>query len=67
MKKLNIKMFASDPSVDAPMQSFAENANIKINEDLKLGTSDISLADLVVMKSFFDMFHFETKEFSGAT
>ena len=67
MKKLNIKRFAGDPSIDTPMQSFAENANVKINEDLKLGTSGISLADLVVMKGFFDMFHFETKEFSGAT
>lgn len=67
MKKLNIKRFAGDPSIDTPTQSLAENANVKINEDLKLGTSGISLADLVVMKNFFDMFHFETKEFSGAT
>lgn len=66
MKKLDIKKFAGEPT-DSPVKSFAEDANMKINEDLKLGTSGISLADLVVMKGFFDMFHFETKTFGGAT
>ena len=65
MEKLNIKKFAGEPT-DIPVKSFAEDANVKINDDVKLGTSGISLADLVVMKGFFDMFHFETKEFGDA-
>lgn len=67
MKYLDIKRFAGGGG-DYPIHyNYAENANIKINEDLKLGSSGISLSDLVVMKSFFDMFHFETKEFGDAT
>lgn len=67
MKFLDIKRFASGDGDELVYYNYADNANIKINEDLKLGTSGISLADLVIMKGFFDMFHFETKEFSGAT
>ena len=68
MEKLKIKRFAGGgDDYNEPTYSYATNANIKINDDLKLGTSGISLADLAVMKGFFDMFHFETKEFGGAT
>lgn len=63
MKRLNIKRFAPDPG----SLNFSEDANIKINEDLKVGSSGISLSEFLTMKTFFDMFHFETKEFSGAT
>ena len=66
MKFLNIKRFAGEVDVE-PVQAYAENADMKLNEDLKLGSSGISLTDLVVMKGLFDMFHFETKEFGGAT
>ena len=63
MEKLNIKRFAPDPGSVV----FSEDANIKINEDLKVGSSGISLSEFLTMKTFFDMFHFETKEFGGAT
>lgn len=66
MEKLNIKRFAGEPT-DAPVKSFAEDANMKINEDLKIGSSGISLSEFLTMKTFFDMFHFETKTFGGAT
>ena len=63
MEKLNIKRFALDPG----SLNFSEDANIKINEDLKVGSSGISLSEFLTMKTFFDMFHFETKEFNGST
>lgn len=66
MEKLNIKRFAGEPTA-APVKSFAEDANMKINEDLKIGSSGISLSEFLTMKTFFDMFHFETKTFGGAT
>lgn len=66
MEKLNVKRFAGEPT-DAPVKSFAEDANMKINEDLKIGSSGISLSEFLTMKTFFDMFHFETKTFGGAT
>ena len=67
MKYLDIKRFAGGGGDGPIYYNYAANANIKINDELKLGTSGISLADLVVMKGFFDMFHFETKEFGDAT
>lgn len=66
MKKLNIKRFAGEPEIEEPL-NFAEDANMKINEDLKIGSSGISLSEFLTMKTFFDMFHFETKTFGGAT
>lgn len=63
MEKLNIKRFVPDLG----SLNFSEDANIKINEDLKVGSSGISLSEFLTMKTFFDMFHFETKEFGGAT
>lgn len=66
MEKLNVKRFAGEPT-DASVKSFAEDANMKINEDLKIGSSGISLSEFLTMKTFFDMFHFETKTFGGAT
>ena len=44
MEKLNIKRFAPDPG----SLNFSEDANIKINEDLKVGSSGISLSELLV-------------------
>jgi len=67
MKKLNIKRFAGEPEIEEPLTIFSEDANIKINEDLKIGSSGISLSEFLTMKTFFDIFHFETKTFSGAT
>ena len=69
MEKLNIKRFAGEPEVPdtEPLTIFSEDANIKINEDLKIGSSGISLSEFLTMKTFFDMFHFETKTFGGAT
>ena len=64
MEKLNIKRFAGEPE---SLTNFSEDANIKINEDLKIGSSGISLSEFLTMKTFFDMFHFETKTFGGAT
>ena len=66
MEKLNIKRFAGGPEIEEPL-IFSEDANIKINEDLKIGSSGISLSEFLTMKGFFDMFHFETKTFGGAT
>ena len=66
MEKLNIKRFAGEPEIEEPL-NFSEDANIKINEDLKIGSSGISLSEFLTMKTFFDMFHFETKTFGGAT
>ena len=63
MEKLNIKKFAGEPE---PITNFSKDANIKINEDLKIGSSGISLSEFLIMKTFFDMFHFETKTFGGA-
>ena len=67
MEKLNIKKFAGEPEIEKPLINFSEDANIKINEDLKIGSSGISLSEFLTMKTFFDMFHFETKTFGGAT
>lgn len=66
MEKLNIKRFAGGPEIEEPL-IFSEDANIKINEDLKIGSSGISLSEFLTMKGFFDMFYFETKTFGGAT
>lgn len=52
MEKLNIKRFAGEPT-EAPVKSFAEDANMKINEDLKIGSSGISLSEFLTMKTFF--------------
>ena len=68
MERLNIKRFAGEPEApDIEPFIFSEDANIKINEDLKIGSSGISLSEFLAMKTFFDMFHFETKTFGGAT
>lgn len=69
MEKLNIKRFAGEPEAPEvkPITLFSEDANIKINEDLKIGSSGISLSEFLTMKTFFDMFRFETKTFGGAT
>lgn len=69
MKYLNIKRFAGEPENSggsAKGDNYASNANIKLNEDLKIGESNTSISEILTMKFFFDLFNFETKTFDGA-
>ena len=51
MEKLNIKRFAGGGGDYPIYYNYAENADMKLNEDLKLGSSGISLSSFNTITS----------------